>query len=70
MKRLDVTVNKPLPGYSPGQRVSIAVGSDGIPLLKFWRDRLKDAEIDGCVSVSKLKSKTNSKQTQIKKEIS
>lgn len=30
----------------------------GMPLDKYWRNRLKDAKIDGCVSIAKAKSKT------------
>lgn len=33
--------------------VTIAVDSDGVPLSKFWRNRLKDSEIDNCVEVIK-----------------
>ena len=42
-------------GYS--DIVSIKVDSDGVPLEKFWRKRLKDAETDNCVEVVKAKTK-------------
>ena len=38
---------------------------DGIPAQIEWRNRLKDSEIDGCISLVDDKIKPN---TQIKKE--
>jgi len=39
----------------PGHSGSVAVQTDenGVPLEKFWRNRLKDAEFDNCVEVVK-----------------
>lgn len=44
-------------GYTKGQKVSVACDIHGTPTLQYWRNRLKDSEIDGCVSVVKSASK-------------
>lgn len=33
--------------------ITIGADVDGVPLSKFWRDRLKDSKIDNCVEVIK-----------------
>ena len=38
-------------GFKPGQRVVIATDSEGVPLDKFWRRRLRDSKVDGCCEV-------------------
>ena len=42
--------------------IEVDTDSHGVPLEKFWRNRLKDSAIDGCVEVVKRKPKTESKQ--------
>ena len=49
-----------VPGYSGV--VDVKTDSNGTPLDRFWRKRLKDAEIDGCVEVVKPKSTKESKK--------
>lgn len=44
-----------VPGYSG--TVTIETDNSGVPLDKFWRNRLKDAEIDQCVEIVKPKRK-------------
>ena len=49
---LTVRVNKDIPGYKSGQSVRVAA-SNGVPTLKFWRDRLRDSKLDNCVSIDR-----------------
>lgn len=42
----DVTLG----GIAPGGKVRVKVDRDGTPLDRYWRNRLRDAEIDGCVA--------------------
>jgi hypothetical protein len=49
LKTISLKIIKSIPGYSAGAVASVQVDSAGIPLNRFWRDRLKDAKIDGCV---------------------
>lgn len=54
-KKIAITINKPIRGYLIGSVVKIKVDENGIPLDRYWRDRLKDAPIDGCISIIKKK---------------
>jgi len=48
-------------GYSG--EIEIKTDSKGVPLSQFWRRRLKDAEIDSCLTVlSTAKTLKNSKR--------
>lgn len=38
-----------VPGYSG--TINVTICPNGVPCDKFWRNRLKDAQIDGCVEV-------------------
>lgn len=42
----DVVLN----GVAPGGKVRVKVDRDGTPLDRYWRNRLRDAAIDGCVA--------------------
>lgn len=37
--------------------ITVQADENGLPVDKFWRNRLADAEIDGCVEVVKQKAK-------------
>lgn len=49
--REKLKINKPMAGHRTGDIVEIEVDKNCIPLDRFWRNRLKDAEIDGCVEL-------------------
>ena len=53
MKAIKLKLNQPMLGYEAGREVTIQTDKDGVPLEKFWRRRLKDADIDNCVEVVK-----------------
>lgn len=50
MKNMKLKINN-VPGYSG--TVTIQADANGIPLERFWRNRLKDAKFDQCVEVVK-----------------
>ena len=49
MRTIQIKVNKSLGHYKAGEIVSLAVDKDGLPLDRFMRARLQDAEIDNCI---------------------
>jgi len=49
-----------LNGIRAGKTGAIDCDETGMPLDKYWRNRLRDAQIDGCVEI--LKSKTKKKE--------
>lgn len=55
MKRIKIKLLKPLRGHLVGTIKTIHVDENGIPLERYWRDRLKDAPIDGCIEIVKKK---------------
>jgi len=42
-------LNSPLRGKHAGEIVRIRVDKNGVPIDAYWRNRLKDADVDGCV---------------------
>jgi len=36
-------------GVKPGSTFEVAVDAEGVPLEKRWRDRLRDAAVDGAI---------------------
>jgi len=61
MNTIKLKINTALRGYAVGRIVSIESDSKGTTLDKYWRRRLKDAEIDNCVEVV---TASNSKKEQ------
>lgn len=62
MKKLQILINKTFMQYQEGSIITVNA-EKGIPLEKFWRDRLKDSEIDNCVSI--VKKKYSTKKTKL-----
>lgn len=60
-KTLRLRINKTVGVYQPGQEVDVEIDKVGIPLEKFWRDRLKDSKFDDCVSIVKKVKQKESK---------
>jgi len=50
MKLLKLKINN-VPGYTG--TVNIKADSNGVPLDKFWRNRIKESELDNCVELVK-----------------
>lgn len=61
-KRLKI--NTPLRGYDAGAEINIKTDKKGVPVDPYWRNRVKDAAIDGCVEI---KSKPATKPKESKK---
>lgn len=59
---MKIKLNQPMAGYEAGREVTIQTDRAGVPLEKFWRRRLKDAEIDNCVEVVNASKSKKSKQ--------
>ncbi len=55
MNTIDLKINVNLPGCAKGTVIKIRADDDGVPLDKWWRDRLHDAKHDNCVSIVSLK---------------
>lgn len=55
MKKIAIQINKPLRAYPIGTIIQIKTDKNGTPLERYWRDRLKDANIDGCIKIVKKK---------------
>ncbi len=66
MKTIALKVNVNLPGCTKGTIIQVRSDADGTPLDKWWRDRLRDAEHDGCVSIvsTKVKQKSSTKEPE------
>ena len=62
MKKLQIIINKDFMGYKKGTTITVNA-EKGVPLDKFWRDRLKDSKIDNCVSI--FKKKVVTKKTKL-----
>lgn len=60
MKTMKLKINR-VPGYS--DQVTVKTDGFGVPLDKFWRNRLKDAEIDNCVELIKPIARKSRKES-------
>lgn len=63
-KIIDVRLNKDLRGMKAGTTIGIKTDKHGTPLERYWRDRMKDAPIDNCIEVVKVKKKTKGKKEE------
>lgn len=54
--KMKIKILKDFDGFTKGSTV-IAKEVNGIPAELYWRNRLKDAEIDGCAEIVKSKKK-------------
>ena len=51
IKTVDLKLNVPLQGQKAGAVLNLPADENGVILDKYWRNRLRDARIDGCVEV-------------------
>jgi len=47
--RKQLLIKKPLGVYKAGETIYVDCDKAGIPLDQYWRNRLKDSVVDGCV---------------------
>lgn len=50
---MKIRIIKPLRGFPAGYKLKIKTDKYGVPLDRYWRDRFKDAPVDGCIEVIK-----------------
>ncbi len=50
MKKVPYRLNVAMRGHQAGDTIRIEVDQRGVPLDQFWRNRLRDAERDGCMT--------------------
>jgi len=55
--RVENKSSVPLDGLPPGESKEIEVDNEGTPKEIFWRRRLKDSVIDGCIEIKLIKTK-------------
>ena len=51
--RLNKDIKTPKGLKKEGSTIDLFCDSNGIPLDKFWRDRLRDSAVDNCVELIK-----------------
>ena len=61
MKKIKLLINFDFGEHKKGTEIEVET-KDKIIIDPFWRARLKDSEIDNCVSIVKSKSKVKIKQ--------
>lgn len=49
--RIKIKLNGPLKGYVKGTVLTLPADSNGTPLERYWRDRLRDSAIDHCIEI-------------------
>lgn len=59
MKTIKLKINS-VPGYAG--IISVQTDDNGVPLERFWRNRLKDAKADNCVEVVTTRTQTTKKE--------
>ena len=59
-----IKINKPIHGHPLGSIARVRADDDGVPIEKYWRDRLRDAVIDDCVEIVKATRKTPNKTAE------
>jgi hypothetical protein len=62
-KIINIKCNANLGKYKKGSVVQVATSESGSPVERFWRNRIRDAEIDNCCEIveEKKSSKKNDK---------
>ncbi len=48
---MKIQILRELPGYEVGQIVTVEVDSEGNPVDRYWRRRLKDSGRDECIKI-------------------
>lgn len=75
MENKELKLHTDLAGHKAGETIRVKC-KDGIPVDRYWRNRIEDSAIDGCVSVVEknpepevvLETKTETKTKSGKKE--
>lgn len=51
--RLKIKINHGFTKYTDGETITVAARADGVPKELYWRRRIKDAVVDGCIEIVK-----------------
>lgn len=65
MNQIKIRINKPLKNYKAGTIIKVDAGKDHLPIDSYWRNRLKDAEIDNCILIIKNSIQSETKRIKI-----
>ncbi len=57
--KISLKINKPFSGKKAGDIIEISTDKIGVPLDAYWRNRLKDSEIDNCIEILVKNNKKN-----------
>ncbi|MEE9222963.1 MAG: hypothetical protein V3V40_05860 [Nitrosomonadaceae bacterium] len=50
IERIEIKVNMDFAPYHKGQILKVR-SVNGVPVEQYWRDRIRDCEIDNCITV-------------------
>lgn len=64
MSKLKLQLHADLGDFLKGRTIEVEA-TNGIPVDKYWRDRIKDSKIDGCVSIVKSTKKAIAKKQEM-----
>lgn len=59
---IQIKVEVDFSSYKKGQIINVPVDVNGVPLSLFWRRRLKDSKIDGCIKIIEQPKKEKSQR--------
>jgi len=65
---LQIRINKNFSPYRSGMVIKVN-HKNGIPLDKYWRDRIKDSVIDGCVTIIQSVENKKPAKDKVQKEV-
>lgn len=60
-KRISLKLNADLGGKKKGTIITVEIDSNKVIIDQYWRRRLQDAALDGCVEIVKNESKGDKK---------
>ncbi len=61
MKKISLKLNADLGGKKKGTIITVEIDSNKVIIDKYWRRRLEDAALDGCVEIVKKEIKGDKK---------
>lgn len=62
-------LNRDLRKFPKGSIIKIETDKDGVPIDRYWRDRLKDSKIDKCVKILSKKELEDMEEEKKRKAI-
>ena len=62
-KKITVTINNSALQKRFGKSILIEVDENGTPIDRYWRNRVRDAAIDGCITLAVIKKSQKTSET-------